>query len=190
MSSPFAVRDSKTQTRQFFKHCPSYLQVIDTQKKQVVLIQDISEYIEDISGFYLQDEKFYICGIRDPKKKNLDMPVSASKSLQVFDEKTLKHCRSITIDFLPAKIAGSPKDHRIFVLHRSILKNNKTFITVINTLTDRLEIKLEFSGVQKIACSDGVLFIITPENLITIDTKTLKVIKKLSGTYTFISDES
>ncbi|NBV83209.1 hypothetical protein EBR57_03705 [bacterium] len=189
-SSPFATRDTKTESRQFFKHCPSYLQVIDIQKQKITLDQDISEYIEDISGFYLQDEKFYICGIRDPKKKDLDMPKSANRYLQIFDEKTFNHCRSIKIDFLPTKIVGAPMEHRLFILHRSLMKNNKTSITVINTLTDQLVSKLEFSGIQKIACTKGFLFVMVPENLIIIDATTLKTVKKLPGTYTFISEES
>ncbi len=188
ISSPFAVRDSKTQIRQFYKHWPAYIQVIDTQKQKVIQILNISNYIEDLSGLSLQDGKLYICGIRDPNLKGLELPTSASRYLHVFDEKTLKHERSIEIDFFPAKIVGSDEDHRVFVLHKLAMKSSQTSIVVINTKTDQYDSKIEFPNIQKIIYGGKQrLFIITPEELIVIDTKTLEVVKKIQKTYAFIN---
>lgn len=194
VSSADGKRDA-TGERIFFKHSPCFLQVICTRDKKVIRDAEISKYVKGFLGLCLQDGKLYITGVMNPDNEDGRPPDSLNQSLIIFNEKTLRFIKSVSIGYFPKQIDGSPETHRVFVLHgcffnRSDKVNNQAFVTVINSISDQVEAKMDLPRAKKIACIKGLLFVMTPDHLIIIDAKTLKIIKTLPGTYNFISRPS
>jgi hypothetical protein len=182
----FAMRDANNK-RQFFDPWRSSIYEIDTTSRKIVRKQDISSYAEDATGIQYLNGKLYVSAIRDPHKKTGKYERPNNK-LFVLDAATLQLKKTLDVDYFPRKVGASAEDGRIFVLHKGVRGSSASAITVIDANLDKIESRIDIEGIDDMFLPGGQrLFVVTKNQLLVLDTKTLTLVKTFAGKYVSVA---